>query len=140
MENPSYIVAVAHDSMKPELKRFLLEKKDWLWGRKLVATEQTAQYLEQGGSSLDIRHVHTGSEGGYRELEELVSSGQVRLVFFFRDPEIVQDYAQEVTDFVKSCVRADLPLAVNPSSAELLILGLIKSESAQAIRDRSRKV
>ena len=139
MDNTTYIVAVAHDGMKPELKRFLLEKKDWLWGRKLVATEQSASFLEAGGFDAGIKHVHTGSEGGYRELQDFVEAGQVRLVFFFRDPEIVQDYAQEVTDFVKSCIRANVPIAVNPASAELLILGLIKAESAQALRERSRQ-
>lgn len=128
------IIVVAHDSMKPRVEQFLSEKEDWLWGRTLVATGQTATFVEQKGFSVPITRVARGSEGGYQELMAMVEQGTVRLVIFFRDAEIVQDYAQEVTDFVKACIREDVPLAVNPSSAELLILGIIRAEAAAKAR------
>lgn len=133
----SRIIVVAHDSMKPKLEAFLSDKEDWLWGRTLVATGQTAAFVEEQGFSVPIARVAQGREGGYVELRSMVEAGEVDLVVFFRDPEIVQDYAQEVTEFVKACMRENVPLAVNPVSAELLILGIIKSESAAKLRARS---
>lgn len=133
----SRIIVVAHDSMKPKLETFLSDKEDWLWGRTLVATGQTAVFVEEQGFSVPISRVARGREGGYLELRTMVEAGEVDLVVFFRDPEIVQDYALEVTEFVKACMRENVPLAVNPSSAELLILGIIKSESAAKLRARS---
>ena len=40
------IVIVAHDSMKPALVSFLQERQDWLWGRTLVATGLTADFIQ----------------------------------------------------------------------------------------------
>ena len=104
-------------------------------GRKLVATGLTADFVE-GDLSVEVEHVSAGKEGGYRELTELVSTDQVELVFFFRDPEIVQDYENEVVEFIKACNRKNLPLATNPATAELIMLGLIRRESAQRIREK----
>jgi methylglyoxal synthase len=53
------------------------------------------------------------------------------LVLFFRDPEIVQEYESEVIEFVKNCIRENVPLASNQASAELLIVGLIKMEASR---------
>jgi methylglyoxal synthase len=57
-----------------------------------------------------------------------VKHGEIDMVIFFRDPEIVQDYEAEVVAFVKECIRQNIPLASNRASAELLILGMIRME------------
>ncbi len=56
------IVVVAHDSMKPVLVDFLEDKKDWFWGRKLVATGLTADFVE----NINVEHLSAGKHGGYR--------------------------------------------------------------------------
>jgi len=53
------------------------------------------------------------------------------MALFFRDPEIVQDYEADVVEFVKTCIRQNIPLASNPASAELLIVGLIRMEASK---------
>lgn len=131
------IIIVAHDSMKPRLEAFLREKEDWLWGRKLIATGQTAAFVEESGFSVPIERVARGREGGYRQLNERLQNQEVELVIFFRDAEILQDYAEEVSEFVKTCIRNNVPMAFNPASAELLILGLIRAEAARKARERS---
>jgi methylglyoxal synthase len=124
------IALVAHDKMKPRLVEFLKEREQWLWGRKFVATGMTADFIEQG-VKLEIEHLHPGREGGFVELTSMAQRGELSLVLFFRDPEIVQEYESEVIEFVKNCIRENVPLASNPASAELLIVGLIKMEASR---------
>jgi len=124
----SKICVIAHDRMKPELVRFLHERSDWMWGRKFLATGLTAEFLHQQQPNIDIEYVPAGREGGFIELTRRVKHGEIDMVIFFRDPEIVQDYEAEVVAFVKECIRQNIPLASNRASAELLILGMIRME------------
>jgi len=130
------IAIVAHNMMKPKLVSFLKEREDWLWGRELVATGLTADFLEKEELKVPVEHLKAGKEGGYRQLTDLVKQDEISLALFFRDPEIVQDYEKEVSDFVRECNRQNVPLATNPASAELLILGLIRKESSEKQRGR----
>ena len=125
-----HICIIAHDKMKPTLVSFINEHKDWFWGRKFIATGLTAEFVEQG-VDIPVEHVHAGREGGYRELTAKVEAGDISMVLFFRDPEIVQDYESDVVHFVKACIRQNIPLASNPASAELLLVGLIRMEAAR---------
>lgn len=131
------IAVVAHNNLKPNLVTFLKEREQWFWGRELVATGRTAELLKEN-LSLSIHGMKPGNEGGFRDLSQMVTEGAVKCVIFLRDPEIIQDYEDEVTEFVKACNRANLPLATNPASAELLILGLIKKESAELTKSRTQ--
>lgn len=70
-------------------------------------------------------------EGGFVELTSMAQRGELSLVLFLRDPEIVQEYESEVIEFVKNCIRENVPLASNQASAELLIVGLIKMEASR---------
>jgi len=83
-----------------------------------------------------VEHVSAGKKGGYKELTKLVDSGNAELVFFFRDPEITQDYEADVVDFIRACNRQNIPLATNPATAELVMMGIIKQESMQRIREK----
>ncbi|MFT4778752.1 MAG: methylglyoxal synthase [Flavobacteriales bacterium] len=135
--NEKYIGVIAHNAMKPVLAEFLKAKEDWLWGKQLLATGLTADFVDQGNIKVEVKHLNPGKEGGYSQLQEHVDKGQIEMVLFFRDPEIEQDYENEIVSFVKACNRMNIPLATNPASAELLILGMIKQESAQRVRNRS---
>ncbi len=133
-----YIALIAHDRMKPELVRFLKDREQWFWGRKLLATGLTADFVEQGGVKADVEHLSPGKSGGYAELKTLADEKKLSTVLFFRDPEIVQDYESAVVEFLKSCNRHNIPLATNPASAELLILGMIKLEMGEKGRSKLR--
>ena len=127
------IALIAHDSMKPKLVAFLQQREQWLWGRQFIATGLTAEVLEQG-LKLDVKHAPPGREGGFRALTRMARSGELSVVIFFRDPEIVQDYEADIIDFVKACIGLNIPLASNPASAELLIVGMIRMEQAAKTR------
>ncbi|MGF1565534.1 MAG: methylglyoxal synthase [Flavobacteriales bacterium] len=131
------IALIAHDRMKPNLVAFLKERESWLWGRKLLATGLTADFVEQGGIKADVEHLSPGKLGGYAELTKRVEQGDLGMVLFFRDADIVQDYERDVVEFLKACNRNNIPLATNPASAELLILGQIKLEMGDKGRSRN---
>ncbi len=125
------ICVIAHDKMKPQLVSFLKERADWLWGRKLVATGHTAELLGNEQMKVDIEPVKRGRDGGFKELTKRVNEGGISLVIFFRDPEIEQEQEQDIVQLVKACIKKNIPLASNPASAELLIVGLIRMEAAK---------
>jgi len=125
------ICVIAHDSMKPALVSFLKEREQWLWNRKLVATGLTADFMAHEAMQLDIQHVNPGRQGGFKELETMVNQGMIAMVLFFRDPEIVQDYEADIVALVKACIKHNIPLASNPASAELLIVGMIRMEASR---------
>ncbi len=124
------ICVIAHDKMKPTLVSFLKERQDWLWGRKLIATGLTASFVEREALKVEMEHVHPGRQGGYKEITERVNNGDIGLVIFFRDPEIIQDYEADMIALVKACIKHNIPLASNPASAELLIIGMIRMEAS----------
>jgi methylglyoxal synthase len=121
---------IAHDKMKPALVEFLKERQQWLWGRAFVSTGLTADFV-QHEMELLVEHLQPGRDGGFRELTSLVESGQIEMVIFFRDPEITQDYEADIIALVKACIKENIPLASNPASAELLIVGMIRMEAAK---------
>ncbi|MDG1158601.1 MAG: methylglyoxal synthase [Flavobacteriales bacterium] len=131
------IAVVAHNKMKPALAAFLQERKDWLWGRKIIATGLTADALVSADIDLDIMHLSEGKSGGYLELKKMVEEGEIAMVLYFRDSDLSQEYEDEVSAFINACNRQNIPLATNPASAELLILGLIKKEAAELIKSRT---
>ena len=131
------IAVVAHNKMKPALAAFLQERKDWLWGRKIIATGLTADALVSANIDLDIMHLSEGKSGGYLELKKMVEEGEIAMVLYFRDSDLSQEYEDEVAAFINACNRQNIPLATNPASAELLILGLIKKEAAELIKSRT---
>ncbi|MEO0405376.1 MAG: methylglyoxal synthase [Bacteroidota bacterium] len=133
------IAVIAHNKMKPQLVNFLKEKEPWFWGRNIVSTGLTGELL-QSEVNLNIKPLSRGDKGGYKELRELVDQDEVKMVLFFRDPEIVQEYEDEVVDFLKSCNLKNIPLATNPSSAELIILGLIKKEAAEKTKSKAEEL
>lgn len=125
------ICVIAHDSMKPTLVSFLKERAQWLWNRKFVATGLTAEFMAQESMQLHIEHVNPGRSGGFKELEAMVNRDEIAMVLFFRDPEIVQDYEADIVALVKACIKQNIPLASNPASAELLIIGMIRVEAGR---------
>jgi methylglyoxal synthase len=87
--------------------------------------------MEQESMQLQVEHVNPGRSGGFIELEAMVNRNEIAMVLFFRDPEIVQDYEADVVSLVKSCIKQNIPLASNPASAELLIIGMIRMEAGR---------
>jgi methylglyoxal synthase len=79
----SKIAVIAHDNFKPNLLEFLKSKKSWFFGREIVATGRTADFLEEGELNLPLFHVNKGSDGGYLQITEMIKKGRSRYCILF---------------------------------------------------------
>lgn len=127
----SKIAVIAHDNFKPNLLDFLKEKKSWFFGREIVATGRTADFLEKGDLNLPLIHVNKGSDGGYLQIFEMIKNKEVGIVFFFRDATIVQPYHDDIVQLLNTCDIQNIPLSTNQAGAELLIIGKIRMEASE---------
>lgn len=125
------IALLAHDRMKPGLSTFIREREDWLWGKSLVATGRTAEFLKQDNFKVPMIHLSPGRSGGYLEITEMIKKGEVQLVLFFRDPQVKEHDHPDITALMDVCLAQNVPLALNAASAEMLILGLIRLEATR---------
>lgn len=130
------IVVMAHNKKKPELLKFLQEREDWLYGRTLIATGRSAEFLEKGEFKIPVRHLSPGKSGGYQEITKMVESGEVDMVLFLRDHEVTQKHHEDIRLLLEACNVNNVPLATNIASAELLIIGLIKMESIHRTKSK----
>lgn len=127
------IVIIAHDAKKPEIVEFLQERKEWIEGINLVATGRTAEYVES--NNIEVRHMSPGQYGGYNEITEMLKKGEIDIVIFFRDPNVKQPHHEDIQELLDECDKNYIPLATNRSSAELVILGLIKKEDYERLKE-----
>lgn len=128
------IVVIAHDAKKPELARFLSERTEWLRGVKLLATGRTAEYLKEKG--INCEHLNPGGSGGYKQITGMIAEGKVDIVIFLRDHRVVQPHHEDIRMLLETCNVHNIPLATNYASAELLILGLIRKEASERIKNK----
>ncbi len=128
------IVVIAHDAKKPELARFLSERTEWLRGVNLLATGRTAEYLKE--NSIDCEHLNPGGSGGYRQITQMIADGKVDIVIFLRDHRVVQPHHEDIRLLLETCNVHNIPLATNYASAELLILGLIRKEASERVKQK----
>ena len=127
------IVIIAHDAKKPEIVEFLQERKEWIEGINLVATGRTAEYVES--NNIEVKHMSPGQSGGYNEITEMIKKGEIDIVIFFRDPNVKQPHHEDIQELLDECDKNYIPLATNRSSAELVILGLIKKEDYERLKE-----
>ena len=132
----SKIVVIAHDNFKPNLLQFLDSKKSWFFGREIVATGRTAEFLETGDLNLPLIHVKKGSDGGYLQISEMIKNGEVGIVFFFRDATIVQPYHKDISELLNICDLENIPVSTNQAGAELLIIGKIRMEASEKVQSK----
>ena len=128
------IVIIAHDAKKPDMVKFLKERMDWIQGINLVATGRTAEFVESAG--IKVRHLSQGKYGGYNEITKMLSQGEIDIVIFFRDPEVKQPHHEDIQILLDTCDTRNVPIATNSSSAELLIIGLIKKEDYERLKEK----
>ena len=118
------IVVIAHDAKKAELVQFLQERLDWIQGVNLIATGRTAEYIESGG---------------YIQITEMIQRHEVDIVIFLRDHKVVQQHHEDIRRLLESCNVHNVPLATNRASAELLILGLIRKEATERLKQKEEE-
>jgi len=66
----------------------------------------------------------------------MIHQKEIDIVIFFRDPQVTQPHHQDIQELLDTCDMNNIPIATNSSSAELLIIGLIKKEDYERLKEK----
>ena len=118
------IAIISHDGKKAEMVQFLNEHKELLASKKiqLISTGTTGTKAEKAG--FKVRKLLSGPLGGDAQIAARVAEGKTKMVLFFRDPLEKHPHEPDIFMLMRLCDVYDVPLATNPSTAELLIKAL----------------
>ena len=119
------IAIIAHDGKKADMVQFLTNHIDVLKKKEiqLVATGTTGSHVERAG--LKVERVLSGPLGGNAQIATQCATGDIHMVFFFRDPLDKHPHEPDINMLMRICDVHNVPLATNPASAELLLKGLL---------------
>ncbi|MFP9113193.1 methylglyoxal synthase [Flavobacterium sp. RHBU_3] len=118
------IAIIAHDGMKDRMVTFLTAHKDILMKEdvKLIATGTTGGRAEEAGFT--VRRMLSGPLGGDAQIAGRVAEGKTALVLFFKDPLSSHAHDADINMLIRVCDVHNVPIATNPSSAELFMKAL----------------
>ena len=122
---PSKLLAlVAHDQKKPILS-------EWVGGHlkevsrfNIVCTGTTGGVLQEAFPKLNIRRLKSGPLGGDQQIGSLIVDGGIAALIFFIDPLAPMPHDVDVKALTRLATLYDIPLAVSPATADLVIKGL----------------
>lgn len=116
------IALIAHDGKKADLVSFVLQNRKLLEQDALISTGTTGSHLEKAG--FNVTRVLSGPLGGDAQIAAKLAQGEINLVIFFRDPLDKHPHEPDVQMLMRLCDVHNIPLATNPSSAELCLRAL----------------
>jgi methylglyoxal synthase len=119
------IALIAHDGKKAELIAFVKDNINFFKTFKLVATASTGKHVELAG--LKVKKLLSGPIGGDAQIAALVATGKCQAVIFMRDALGMHPHEPDISTLLRICDVHDVPLATNPSTAQLIVKGLHKN-------------
>ncbi len=125
MNKRKTIALIAHDGKKAEMIAFVKDNLSIFKSFDLYATSTTGKHLEMTG--LKVKKVLSGPLGGDAQISALVATGKCHAVIFMRDPLGMHPHEPDIYTLLRICDVHDVPLATNPTSAQLIIKGLYKN-------------
>lgn len=118
------LAVIAHDGKKAEMVSFLNKNIKFLHSANIsiVATGTTGKHAQSAG--LEVERVLSGPQGGDAQIAAQVAEGKIKAVFFFRDPLDIHPHEPDINMLMRICDVHNVPLATNPATAELVLVGL----------------
>jgi methylglyoxal synthase len=117
------IALIAHDNKKDELVRLAVEYSETLSHYALIATGTTGERIIEA-TGLEVQRFLSGPLGGDAQIAARVAQGEVQAVLFIVDPLYAHPHEPDVQGLVRICNVHDVPLALNPATARLLLSSL----------------
>jgi methylglyoxal synthase len=115
------IALVAHDRKKDDLVAFAVRHKARLADFDLVATGTTGGRIMEGCPDLSIERLKSGPLGGDQQIGAMIAEGKTDALVFLVDPLSPHPHDVDVKALMRLALVYDIPMALNLSSAELLI-------------------
>lgn len=115
------IALIAHDLKKDEMVAFARKHEQALSSFPIVATGTTGNLIKKACPSLNIERVKSGPLGGDQQIGAMIAEGTIGLLIFFIDPLSPLPHDVDVKALTRLGSVYDLPMALNRSTAEMLI-------------------
>lgn len=121
------IALIAHDKKKKDMVVLVGEFKDRLKREFLVGTGNTGKLIvkEHG---LNVKIMASGPLGGDQQIGSMVTTGEVDIVIFLRDPLTAQPHEPDITALMRVCDVHAVPLATNLTSARLILDAILEEK------------
>lgn len=114
---------IAHNSKKSLIEDFCIAYKGILGRHEVYATGTTGRRIEEV-TNLHVHKFLAGSLGGDKQFVEMVERGDMDMVIFFYNPNMIDPKEPNVQEIARACDQYNIPIATNIATAEMLILGL----------------
>ncbi|WP_411867550.1 diacylglycerol kinase family protein [Vulcanococcus limneticus] len=126
------LVLLASPSRTEVLRQWLDRQMAFVAGFPLVTTADLAQRLQADPRTraMPLRVLPSLAAGGDIQVAAEVLGGDVAAVVAFLDPQDPAGTPPDARVLIRACDLADVPLALNPSSADLALRGLAHGRSA----------
>ncbi len=100
---------------------FAERHRDRLRRFDLVATGTTGAQILARCPDLAIARVKSGPLGGDQQIGAMIAEGRVHALLFFADPLSPHPHDVDVKALMRVALVYDIPMALNPATAGLLI-------------------
>lgn len=122
MTDKRKIALVAHDQKKDDLTDFAVIHKTALGDYEIVATGTTGGRIAEACPELQVTRMKSGPLGGDQQIGGLIADGKVDMLIFFVDPLTPMPHDVDVKALMRLAVLYDIPMALNRSTAEELLV------------------
>ncbi|WP_436774829.1 methylglyoxal synthase [Yinghuangia sp. YIM S09857] len=114
------IALVAHDGCKAEMVAWAGEHREILGRHRLYATGTTGGLVAEA-TELPVKRFRSGPLGGDQQVGARIAEGDVDLLVFFWDALTAQPHEPDVRALLRLAVLANVPVACNRATADLVI-------------------
>ncbi len=121
MSDRPVLALIAHDAKKDAIVEFAHRNRDKLSDFKLFATGTTGGRIAAKCPDLDITPLKSGPLGGDQQIGALIAEGRLNGLVFFVDPLSPMPHDVDVKALMRLALVYDLPMALNLSTAEILL-------------------
>lgn len=115
---------VAHDQKKDAMVGFAEYFQSRLETFDLVATGTTGGRILERCPHLNLTRLKSGPMGGDQQIGAMIAEGRIHGLIFFVDPLSPHPHDVDVKALMRVALVYDLPMALNPATASLLIEAL----------------
>ncbi|MCR8725952.1 methylglyoxal synthase [Frigidibacter sp. ROC022] len=118
------IALVAHDAKKDDMVAWVRRHRDRLAQATLCGTGTTGGLVAET-TGLPVERMKSGPFGGDAQLGARIAEAGLDALIFFTDPLSSLPHDVDVKSLLRLAVLYDIPLAMSPSTADLVLAGLL---------------
>lgn len=129
------LALIAHDQKKDDLVAFAGRHEPMLSGCAVFATGTTGGRIAEACPSLDVTAMKSGPLGGDQQIGAMIAEGGIDALIFFVDPLTAMPHDVDVKALMRLAIVYDIPMALNRSTAEMVLQHLRRPTGNQKRND-----